>query len=91
MLEKKGEVEIKSSGKNDDKKQLNEKELEFLHTFMTLLDKGELTAMDLLPNVEMVMKKCGLEKKLQTIVEFMDDIEYEQAAKIIQAILTLTP
>ncbi len=88
MLEKNGGLEVKSSGKNNDKKQLNDKEIEFLQNFMTLLGKGELTAMDLLPDLRMVMEKYGLEKQLQKITEQMDDIEYEQAAKIIQSILT---
>ena len=87
VLEKKDDFEVKSSVKKDGKKQLNEKDIELLKSFMTLLSQGELTAMDQLSDLRMVMEKCGLDKELQKIIEFMDDIEYEQAAEIIQSIL----
>lgn len=73
--------------KNSDNLYLNKEEQKLLQDFMISLDKGELSSMDLLPDVEQILTKCGREKELKIIIELMDDIEYEEAAETIGDLL----
>ena len=66
---------------------LSEKEKRILQDFMIILGKGELGALDLLPDIEQVLTKCGRKAELKIILEMMEDIEYEEAAKIIEELL----
>jgi len=59
---------------------LDEEKQKILKNFHALLLKGEFMATDLLPDVEKILKECGHEKELSSIMDLMDDIEFEQAA-----------
>ncbi len=60
---------------------LDEEKQKTLKDFHALLLKGEFLAMDLLPDVEKILKDCGHERELRAIMDLMDDIEFEQAAE----------
>jgi len=59
---------------------LDKQKQKILKEFHALLVKGEFMAMDLLPDVEKILKECGYERELRAIMDLMDDIEFEQAA-----------
>ncbi|MFK5951949.1 MAG: Hpt domain-containing protein, partial [Desulfobacterium sp.] len=60
--------------------ELDKQKQKILKEFHALLVKGEFMATDLLPGVEKILKDCGYERELRTIMDLMDDIEFEQAA-----------
>ena len=64
-----------------------EKERERLLRFMETLEKGEVTAMEQLPEMTHLFRKWGQENTLETIEALMDDIEYEAAAMEVQRFL----
>ena len=59
---------------------LDKEKHKILKDFHALLVNGEFRAMDLLPDVEKILKECGYERELRAVMDLMDDIEFEQAA-----------
>ncbi|SLM32244.1 hypothetical protein MTBBW1_600074 [Desulfamplus magnetovallimortis] len=59
-----------------------------LDNFTALLEKGELTAMDMLPDVEKILIKYGHNETLLKITTFIDDIEYQAAADAVTQFIT---
>jgi two-component system sensor histidine kinase/response regulator len=55
--------------------------------FSDLLSSGELTAEELLPDIRAILTRCGFHPELSQIREKMDDIEYDEAAQIINRLL----
>ena len=66
---------------------LTGKEKKVLQHFSDLLSNGELTAEELLPDIHAILTRCGFHPELTQIREKMDDIEYDEAAQIINHLL----
>jgi two-component system sensor histidine kinase/response regulator len=66
---------------------LTGKEKKVMQHFSDLLSSGELTAEELLPDIRAILTRCGFHPELSQIREKMDDIEYDEAAQIINRLL----
>ncbi|MBF0111649.1 MAG: response regulator [Desulfamplus sp.] len=70
-----------------DKNSITDDELECLNRFMALLHSGYANALDMVEHIETILKKYGYSGELEEILEFINDIDYEAAGKIVKKIL----
>jgi hypothetical protein len=81
-----GDMDPRGDTGTDSHIPLTEKEKKVMQHFSDLLNNGELTAEELLPDIRAILTRCGFQAELTQIREKMDEIEYDTAVQIIDSL-----